>query len=112
MTCPRKSRIFCRKICNTFSVLSIFKYNPGKTNNKFVKLHLNNFYPVISYRRDQKESDEFELYTVWSLVMVRSQLPAQVIKNVVFVISIFLYTSIGKWILSEIFMLAVAKIYR
>ena len=39
-------------------------------------LLLNNFYPAISYRRVQKESDEL-LYTVWSLVMVRNQLPAQ-----------------------------------
>ena len=38
----------------------------------------NNFYPVISYRRVQKESDEL-LYTLWSLVMVRNQLPAQVV---------------------------------
>ena len=34
--------------------------------------------PVI-YRRGQKESDEL-LYTFWSLVMVRNQLPAQVVK--------------------------------
>ena len=40
-------------------------------------LVLNNFYPLISYRRVQKESDEL-LYTVRSLVMVRNQLPAQV----------------------------------
>ena len=33
-------------------------------------LLLNHFYPVISYRRVQKESDK-SLYTVWSLVMVR-----------------------------------------
>ena len=43
-------------------------------------LLLNNFYPVMSYRRVQKESDE--LYTVWSLVMVRNQLSAQVVKNI------------------------------
>ena len=36
-------------------------------------LPVSNFYPVISYRRDRKESDEL-LCTVWSLVMVRSQL--------------------------------------
>ena len=42
-------------------------------------LLFNNFYPVITYRRVQKESDEL-LYTVRSLVMVRSQLPAQVVK--------------------------------
>ena len=42
-------------------------------------LFLNNFYPVMSYRRSSKgeESDEL-LYTVRSLVMVRAnQLPAQ-----------------------------------
>ena len=43
-------------------------------------LLLNNFYPVISYRRVQKESDGL-LYTVWSLVMVRNQLPAQVVEQ-------------------------------
>ena len=31
----------------------------------------------MSHRRFKKESDEL-LYTVWSLVMVRNQLPAQV----------------------------------
>ena len=39
----------------------------------------NNFCPVISYWV-QKESDEL-LYTAWSLVMVRNQLPAQVVKD-------------------------------
>ena len=37
----------------------------GETNNKFI---LNNFYPVTSYRRVEKESDEllcvYGLYTV------------------------------------------------
>ena len=37
--------------CDIFSVLSIFKYNPGETNNLLL---LNNFYPVISYRRVSK----------------------------------------------------------
>ena len=41
-------------------------------------LLLNNFYPVI-YRPVQRESDVL-LYTVWSLVMVRNQLPAQVVE--------------------------------
>ena len=41
-------------------------------------LLFNNFYPVMSYRRVQKEKDEL-LCTVWSLVMVRNQLPAQVV---------------------------------
>ena len=34
---------------------------------------------MISYRRVEKESDEL-LYTVWPLVMVRYQLPAQAVK--------------------------------
>ena len=42
-------------------------------------LLFNNFYSMISYQRVQKESDEL-LYTVWSLVMVHKQLPAQVVK--------------------------------
>ena len=41
-------------------------------------LLFNHFYPVMSYRRVEKESDE-SLYTVWSLVMVCNQLPAQVV---------------------------------
>ena len=41
-------------------------------------LLLNNFYPVILYRRVPKENDEL-LYTVWSLFMVRNQLLAQVV---------------------------------
>ena len=40
-----------------------------------INLLLNNFDPVI-YRRVQKESDE-SLCTLWSLVTVRNQLPAQ-----------------------------------
>ena len=32
----------------------------------------------MSYRQVQKESDEL-LYVVWSLVMVRNQLPAQMV---------------------------------
>ena len=35
-----------------------------------INLLLSNFYPVMSYRRGRKESDEL-LCTVWSLVMVR-----------------------------------------
>ena len=49
-------------------------------------LSLDNFYPVISYRRVRKESDES--YTIRSLVMVRKQLvntyrnlPAQVVNT-------------------------------
>ena len=62
-TCHARRESFCPNNCNIFSVLSVFKYNAGKTNNKFVKLLLNNFYSVISYRRVRKESDKL-LYTV------------------------------------------------
>ena len=46
-------------------------------------LLLNNFYPtidIIPTSSKEKESDEL-LYTVQSLVMVRNQLPAQVVKD-------------------------------
>ena len=46
-------------------------------------LLLDNFYPVILKEKPtnwkEKESDEL-LCTVWSLVMVRNQLPVQVVK--------------------------------
>ena len=43
-------------------------------------LLLSNFYPVIelNYRRIKRKEDEL-LYTVWPLVMVRNQLPTQVV---------------------------------
>ena len=44
-------------------------------------LLLNNFHPVISHRRVQKEKESDELYTVRSLVTVRNQSPAQVVKK-------------------------------
>ena len=48
---------------------------------------LNNFYPVISYRRVQKGKKGDELsYTARSLFMVRAnQLPAQGVENEFFV---------------------------
>ena len=36
----------------------------------------------MSYRRIQKEQKKELLYTVWSLVVVRNRLPAQVVKRV------------------------------
>ncbi|KAF3430640.1 hypothetical protein E2986_13125 [Frieseomelitta varia] len=44
---------------------------------RIINLLLRNNYPATSYRRVRKESDEL-FYTVWSLVMVRNQLPPQV----------------------------------
>ena len=79
---PRTSRIFRPKLCNIFSVLSlsIFKYNPGETNNKFTTKSVLNLLLIISM---QRYTDEFQkkatilLCTIRSLVMVRNQLPAQ-----------------------------------
>ncbi|KOX71901.1 hypothetical protein WN51_03046 [Melipona quadrifasciata] len=42
-----------------FSLLSIFKYNPGKMTNLLL---LNNFYPVISYRPVRKEKRRIVVY--------------------------------------------------
>ena len=47
-------------------------------------LLLNNFYPVMLYRRVRKESDELLYIRFWSLVMVRNQLPTQVVKIISF----------------------------
>ena len=49
-------------MCNTFSVLSIFKYNQGETNNKFIL----NLLLIISmqwyYRRVHTESNDIIVY--------------------------------------------------
>ena len=73
---PHTSKIFCLKITifPQLVYLSIIQ-----TKQIINLLLLNNFYPVMSYRRAQKGGDEL-LYTVWSFVMVRNQLPAQVVK--------------------------------
>ena len=63
MTCHARGEFFCPKTYNIFSALGIVKYNPGKTNNKFVKSLFTNFYPDISHRQVQKESDVL-LYAV------------------------------------------------
>ena len=36
MTCHARREYFFAQNCNVFSVLSIFKYNSGKTNYKFI----------------------------------------------------------------------------
>ena len=36
MTCHARRELFVPKLCNIFSVLSTLKYNPDKTNNKFI----------------------------------------------------------------------------
>ena len=56
---PRKWRIFYPNNCNIFLVSSIFKCNPGKTNDKF------KFSDIISSSKG-KESDEL-LYTIYSV---------------------------------------------
>ena len=44
-------------------------------------LLLNNFYPVMSYRVQKKQTATNYCIRFWSLVMVRNQLPAQVVKE-------------------------------
>ena len=60
--------------CNVFSILIIFEYNPGRTNNKFISSWSFLSTDVVPTSSKEKENDE--LYTR-SLVMVRNQLPAQ-----------------------------------
>ena len=62
---------FFSQNCNIFSVLSTVSNITQKAKQITNLLLLsNNFYSMISYRRDEKENDEL-LYCVWSLVMVR-----------------------------------------
>ena len=79
-TVPRTSRILSSQNCNYSSVLSTFKYNSGKTINLLL---LDHFCP-LTYRRVQNESDELSYTVIWSLVTVRNQLPAQVVKCIIF----------------------------
>ena len=72
---------FLSQNCYIFSVSSIFMYIT-QAKQIINLLLLSNFHLVISYRRVQKESNELLYETVWSLVMVRNQLPAQVVKAV------------------------------
>ena len=68
---------FLSQNCNIFTVLSIFKWNKiGETNNKFVTCRS---FLSSDIRTSIKENDELS-YMVWSLVTVRNQLPAQVVK--------------------------------
>ena len=71
---------FLSQNCNIFSISSIFKYNPGKANNKFITSRSFLSSDIIPTSSKGKESDE-SLHTVRSLVMVRNQLPAQVVKR-------------------------------
>ena len=64
--------------CSILSVLSIFIIFITEEKQIINSLLLDKCYPVISHRRVRKESDEL---LIWSLVMVRSQLPAQVVKS-------------------------------
>ena len=78
---PRTSRIFSSQNFVIFpTVLSIYLSKSKWTKQVTNLLLLDHFYPVISCRRVEKESDDL-LRTDWSLVMVRNQLPAQVVKD-------------------------------
>ena len=74
MTCHVRREYFVPKLQYFLGILGIFI---TQTKQIISSLLLNNFYSVI-YRRVREESNEL-LYTVWSLVMVRNQLPAQVV---------------------------------
>ena len=56
-------------------------------------LIFNRFYPVIEYRRVEKESDEL-LYTVWSLVMVRNPVAKRKRLNFIDITTIFRQISV------------------
>ena len=73
---PRTSTTFYPKIA-IFSQSQV--YLSVIQTKQIINLLLLNNYPMI-YRRVQTESDEL-LYTVRSLVTVRNQLPAQVVKH-------------------------------
>ena len=76
-SCHARRELSVPKLQHFLSFEHIFKYNPGKTNS----LLLNNFYTDEFKKKKKKKGDE-SLYTVWSLVMVRSQLPAQVANEI------------------------------
>ena len=77
MTCHARSEFFVAKLQYFLNFKYIFIYfyilniTEGKQTINLSFLS-NNSYPVIPYRRVEKESDE-PLYTVWSLVMVRAR---------------------------------------
>ena len=52
------------------------RYNRGEANNKFITPQ---WFLSSDYHTDVQTESELLLYTFWSLVMVRSQLPAQVV---------------------------------
>ena len=73
---------FLRTFCPKIAIFSQFQVHLSITQAKQITnlLLLHNFYPVISYRRVQKKKKATNCcYTVRSLVMVRSQLSAQVV---------------------------------
>ena len=74
---PRTSRTFRPKIPIIFLVLSVFKYNKYYII-KINLLLLSNFYPAISLQYIIRIICSIR---VWSLVMVRNQLPAQVVNS-------------------------------
>ena len=79
MTCHARRGFFVPN-CNIFSVLNVFKCNPGKTDDKFI-VSWQFLSRLISHRRVQrKKKATNHCITAWSIVMVRNQLPAQEVK--------------------------------
>ena len=78
---PRTSRIFCSQIV-IFSQFQVYliKAKIGKTNNKSIAFSII-FYPAISYRRVQKESDELSYTVCGHSLWSASQLPARVVEE-------------------------------
>ena len=66
---------------NILSVLSTLEYITQAVKQTINSLLFSNFYPAISCRRVQKGKRRELSCTIWSLVMVRSQLPARVVKG-------------------------------
>ncbi|KAK9307783.1 hypothetical protein QLX08_002017 [Tetragonisca angustula] len=73
MTCRARRESFVPKLQYFYSLKAKQMINLSLLSNFYSKL-------MISCRRVRKESDEL-LYTVWPLVMVRNQLPAQVVEK-------------------------------
>ena len=74
MTCLARREFLLSKLQHFVSFRYTFKYNPGKTNNKFI-------YLVISYRRVRKRKRRFIVYGLVARYGPQSKLPAQVVKG-------------------------------
>ena len=72
----KKYNNIVKYIIHKYNIIKVYLSRRKQAKQLINLLLLNNFYPVISYQRVHEESDEL-FCTVWSLVTVRNQLPAQ-----------------------------------